>query len=46
VGTVNVNRWGVSPGVAYSGRKRSGKGFSLSPLSFNNVVRSKSISYD
>lgn len=45
VGTVNVNSWEVTDGITYSGRKRSGKGFSFSPLSFNNVVRTKAVSY-
>ena len=35
--------WGQS---TYSGRKRSGKGFSISPLSFNNIVMAKSVSYN
>lgn len=45
VGTVNLNTWELEEGIPYSGRKRSGKGFSLSPLSFNNIVRSKSLSF-
>lgn len=45
VGTVNVNTWEVTDGITYSGRKRSGKGFSFSPMSFNNIVRTKSVSY-
>lgn len=45
VGTVNLNSWEVAAGVTYSGRKRSGKGFSLGALSYNNIVRSKSFSF-
>lgn len=45
VGTVNVNTWEVTDGITYSGRKRSGKGFSFSPLSFNNIVRTKAVSF-
>ena len=46
VGTVNVNTWEVTDGISYCGRKRSGKGFSLSPLSINNIVRTKAVTYD
>ena len=45
MGTVNVNTWEVTDGITYSGRKRSGKGFSFSPLSMNNIVRTKAVSY-
>ena len=30
VGAVNINHWGMIPGVPYSARKRSGKGCSFS----------------
>jgi len=43
VGVIYGNRWGFSPGVPYSPRKRSGKGFSFSSHSFTNVVKSKSL---
>ena len=44
VGVVNGNYWGLSSGIPYAPRKRSGKGFSFSRDSFTNVVQSKSIS--
>lgn len=43
VGTININRWGFTPGVPYAARKRSGKGFSFSRFTFDNILRSKSI---
>jgi acyl-CoA reductase-like NAD-dependent aldehyde dehydrogenase len=43
VGVVNGNRWGFTPGVPYSPRKRSGKGHSFSVLSYTNVTKSQSL---
>ena len=45
VGTVNVNTWEVTSGITYSARKRSGKGFSFAPLSLNNFLRARAVSY-
>lgn len=43
VGVVYGNRWGFTPGVPYSPRKRSGKGHSFSALSYTNVTKSQSL---
>lgn len=44
VGTVNVNTWEVTDNICYSGRKRSGKGFSFSPLSNHNILKTRAVS--
>jgi acyl-CoA reductase-like NAD-dependent aldehyde dehydrogenase len=43
VGVVYGNRWGFSPGIPYSPRKRSGKGHSFSIYSYPNVVKLQSL---
>ena len=43
VGVVFGNRWGLTHGTPISPRKRSGLGWSCSPFSIDNVVKSKSI---
>jgi acyl-CoA reductase-like NAD-dependent aldehyde dehydrogenase len=45
-GTIFMNRCDfVDPYLAWSGRKESGKGISLSPLGFNSLIRTKSYNF-